>query len=106
MYADIRRLLSTLIQREIADPRLIGICITRIEPLHGGQELSVWVHRPDTGDTNTCVGHLNQFAPHFFHELRRAIPRRRLPKIVFRWDQSIESGGDMVRLLEAMEEQT
>ncbi len=103
LFADIRRLLSTLMQRDVADPRLLGVCITRLDPIHGGQKLHVWVHKPDVDDVDICVNRLNQLAPHFSHELRRAMPRRRLPRLVFVWDYSIEAGDDMVRLLRALE---
>lgn len=104
LYADIKRLLSTLMQRDIADPRLLGMCITRMEPSHGGQQLRVWVHKPDAVDTDVCVDRLNHLASHFSHELRRAMPKRRLPQLQFFWDKSIESGGDMIRLLHSLEE--
>jgi len=103
LHADIRRLLSTLMQRDIADPRLIGACITRTRSSHGGQKLQVWVHRPGEIDTDAFIGGLNKLAPHFSYELRRAMPRRRLPELVFLWDDAIEAGGDMVRLLHSLE---
>jgi len=106
LYTDIKRLLSTLMQRDIADPRLIGTCITRIEPSHGGQSVHVWVHKFDKCDTNVCIDRLNHLASHFAHELRRAMPKRRLPKLLFCWDKSIEEGGDMVRLLHSLEEKS
>jgi len=102
MLADIRRLLAILMQREIAEPRLLGLCITRLESIHGGRRLHVWVHKPGVDDTSGCVERLNQLSPHFYHELRRAMPRRRLPRLVFVWDESIEAGGDMLRLLRSL----
>ncbi len=104
LHADIRRLLSTLMRRDIADPRLEGVVVTRIEPLHGGHRVRVWVHRAEAVDTADCVARLNRLAPHFSHELRRALPRRRIPALEFCWDASIEAGNDMVRLLHMLEE--
>ncbi len=103
LHADIKRLLSTLMQRDIADPRLIGICITRIESLHSGQSVRVWVHKSDKVDTDVCVDRLNHLASYFSHELRLAMSRRRLPTLVFCWDKSIEEGGDMIRLLHTLD---
>lgn len=102
LYADIKRLLSTLMQRDIADPRLIGMCITRIEPSHGGQSVRIRVHKPDTDDTDVCIDRLNHLAAHFSHKLRRAMPKRRLPKLMFYWDKSIEDGSDMSQLLHSL----
>lgn len=104
LHTDIKRLLSTLMQRDIADPRLIGTCITRVDPSHGGQSVRVWVHKFDEGDTDVCIDRLNHLASHFSHELRRAMPKRRLPKLLFCWDKSIEDGGNMIRLLHSLEE--
>ncbi|MDQ6960697.1 MAG: ribosome-binding factor A [Mariprofundaceae bacterium] len=104
LHADIKRLLSTLMQRDIADPRLFSVCITRTESLHGGQSVRIWVHKPDVSDTDVCIDRLNHLASHFSHELCRAMPKRRLPKLLFCWDKSIEDGGDMVQLLHSLEE--
>ncbi len=104
LYADIRRLLSTLLRRDVADPRIEGVVVTRIEPFHGGHRVRVWVHRAEIEDTEDCVARLNRLAPHFARELRRALPRRRIPAIEFFWDASIEAGNDMVRLLHMLEE--
>jgi len=104
LYADIKRLLSTLMQRDIADPRLFGLCITRIEPLHGGQSVRILVHKPDEDNADVCIDRLNHLAAHFAYELRRAMPKRRLPKLLFYWDKSIEEGGDMIQLLDSLGE--
>ncbi len=103
LYADIRRLLSTLMRRDIADPRLEGVVVTRIEPFHGGHRVRVWVHRVEVEDADDCIARLNRLAPHFARELRRALPRRRIPVLEFHWDASIEAGSDMVRLLSMLE---
>lgn len=104
MYADMHRLLATLMQRDIADPRLAGISITRIEAVHGGQQVRVMVHKPgDESDRQVCIDRLNHLGPHFSHELRRAMPKRRLPGLKFCWDESIEGAANVTRLLNAME---
>jgi len=104
LSADIQRLLSQLMQREIADPRLMDISIARAEPAHGGQQRILWVHKPGEEEPDYCIRHLNRLAPHFSHRLRRSLPRRRLPKLVFRWDETIDSG--VLDLLHAIERRT
>jgi len=42
-------------------------------------------------------------APHFEHELRRAMPKRRLPKLQFRWDDAFEKSGDVLQMLRNLE---
>lgn len=103
LYADIHRLLATLMQRDIADPRLEGVCITRLEAVHGGQQLRVLVHKPGNVDQDVVIERLNHLASHFAHELRRAMPRRRLPGLRFFWDDSIDGAANVTHLLAAMD---
>ncbi len=102
LYADIHRLLATLMQRDIADPRLAGICITRIEAVHGGQQVRVMVHKPGEVDAKMVIEQLDHLASHFAHQLRHAMPKRRLPGLKFFWDHSIDGAANVTRLLNAM----
>jgi len=96
---DIHRLLTILMQREINDPKLFGIAVTRIEPSRGGQELTVYVHRMDSVDHAGLVHSLNRMRPHFEHEIRQALPKRRLPGISFKWDDVFDKSGVVLDLL-------
>jgi len=100
--ADIQRLLSTLLLRDVADPRFNGVSITRVEP-SGRQLLHVWVYHNGESEPETCVDSLNRMAPHFEHQLRRALPKRRLPKIQFQWDSAFEKSGDVLQMLRNLE---
>ncbi|OIO67810.1 MAG: hypothetical protein COW19_00890 [Zetaproteobacteria bacterium CG12_big_fil_rev_8_21_14_0_65_55_1124] len=102
LYADIHRLLATLMQRDIADPRLAGVCITRLEAVHGGQQVRVMVHKPGEVDQKMVVEQLEHLATHFAHQLRHAMPKRRLPGLKFYWDEAIDGAADVTRLLNAM----
>jgi ribosome-binding factor A len=104
LHADIHRLLTTLMQREISDPRLIGVGITRVEAVHHNHQLHIWVYRSGETDTQACVRSLNRLAPHFAHELRRALPRRRLPAIRFMWDEPFSEGGKVLDILKRLGE--
>jgi len=90
LYADIQRLLSVLLVREVADPRLQGVAITRLQAA-GKHSLTVWVHGIDL-DPVLCVEQLNRMRPHFEHALRRSLARRRLPSLRFRWDEAVDRG--------------
>lgn len=105
LHADIHRLLSTLMQRDIADPRLTDINITRIEPVAGGQSLIIWVHGYHTKDQTDCISRLNRLASHFTHELRHAMARRRLPGFSFQWDNAVDRGGEVLDVLQKLESQ-
>ncbi len=106
LYADMHRLLATLMQRDIADPRLQGVCITRLEPVHGGQQLRVLVHKPDEAEHQMCVDSLNRLSSHFMHQLRHAMPKRRLPGVKFYWDESIDEASKVTQLLASLDFKT
>ncbi len=102
LIADIQRLLSILLAREVSDPRVEGVCITRIESA-GRHHLVVHVHRTPAGDVGACMQALERMRPHFEHELRRAIPRRRIPSIRFAWDEAFDKGGEVMAMLARLE---
>ncbi len=103
LHADIHRLLSTLMRRDVADSRLRDINITRIEPTASGQRLIIWVHGFHTEDQTDCINRLNRLASHFIHELRHALARRHLPTISFHWDNAVDKGGEVLKILQSLE---
>lgn len=103
LQADLHRLLTTLMQREIDDPRLLGISITRLELSKGNQSLSVWIHRIGEENGGEAVEILNRLAPHFQHGLRRALPKKRIPDLRFKWDDAFDAGGQVLDLINKME---
>ena len=100
--ADVQRLLSTLLLRDVADPRFNGVSITRLE-ISGRQLMTVWVYHNGESDKSSCVEALNRMAPHFEHELRRVLTKRRMPKIKFKWDDAFQKSGDVLQLLRDLE---
>ncbi len=99
---DIQRLLSTLLLRDVADPRFNGVSITRVEAC-GSEHINIWVFHNAETDQKTCIQALNRMAPHFEHQLRRAFSKRRLPKIHFKWDDNFEKSGDVLQMLRDLE---
>lgn len=99
LQKDIHRLLTILMQREIDDPKLFGITVTRLEASKAKQGMTVFVHRMDEYDPAAVVGRLNKICPHFEHELRKALPKRRFPSLRFRWDDAFDKGGAVNDLL-------
>ncbi|MFQ5355421.1 MAG: ribosome-binding factor A [Mariprofundaceae bacterium] len=99
LQADIYRLLTQLMQREISDPRLADINITRVESTPSGHGMIIWIHRLEVKDAEECERGLNKLAPHFMHLLRHSLPKQRLPKIQFRWDIALEKGDKVLSLL-------
>ena len=102
LLADIQRLLSTLIIRDVADPRFAGVSITRLESF-GPQSLTVWVYHTGECDIEACMLTLTRMRPHFEHEIRHALGKRRLPRLNFRWDEAFEKSGDVLKILKGLE---
>lgn len=88
--ADLHRLLSILLQREVEDPRAMGVTITRVEESRKGRMLNVWVHRPNCQDREACIAVLQRLVPHFRFALRRALPGRKIPDLTFAWDDALD----------------
>ena len=103
LLTDIQRLLSTLLIRDVADPRLFNISITRVES-PGRQMVTVYVYRADEEDQKAILNALVKLTPHFEHELRRALPKRRLPRLRFKWDDAFEKSGDVLMMLRNLEQ--
>jgi ribosome-binding factor A len=99
LQKDIHRLLTILMQREIDDPKLFGITVTRLEPSRARQGMTVFIHRMDEDDPAAVVERLNKICPHFEHELRKALPKRRFPSLRFRWDDAFDKSGVVNDLL-------
>ncbi|MDQ6993386.1 MAG: ribosome-binding factor A [Mariprofundus sp.] len=99
---DIQRLLATLLLRDVADPRFSGVSITRVER-SGKQLVTVWVYRGNGCDAAICMSALERMTPHFQHELRRAMDKRKLPNLRFRWDENFEKSGAVMQMLRDLE---
>jgi ribosome-binding factor A len=102
LLADIQRLLSTLLLRDVADPRFAGASITRVES-SGRQSVTVWVYHTGECDVEACMQALERMTPHFEYELRHALAKRRLPRLRFRWDEAFEKSGDVLQMLRNLE---
>jgi len=103
LQTDIHRLLTTLMQREIDDPKLFGVTITRIEPSKAKQGMSIYVHRMEDADPKDIVDRLNKMLPRFEHELRRALPKKRFPSLRFRWDEAFDKSSSVLEVLNRLE---
>ncbi|MDX8394008.1 MAG: ribosome-binding factor A [Mariprofundales bacterium] len=104
LMADVRRLLSLAFQRDISDPALVGMYVTRVEPTAKSHEFRVWVHRHNETDSIACMQRFERVAPFITHELRKALPHRRFPKLSFCWDKGIEMGDEMIHLLRQLQD--
>ena len=91
--------LTTLLQRDVNDPCLLGTVITAVDVSRDNQSAVIKVHGMKRDESPLVVQRLMRLAPHFEHELRRVMKRKRFPKLHFVWDTALDTGNDMVERL-------
>jgi ribosome-binding factor A len=98
----IRREISELIQHHLRDPRLAGfIAVTDVETssdLHYARIFVSGVGGRQEGAGVLKV--LNAAAGHLRSELAKKVRLRHTPELSFHWDDSIERGDRILRLLD------
>ena len=98
----IRRELSELIQREVKDPRLDAfVSVTEVITSPDLKYAKVYVSCVSgKQEEQKILGVLSSAAGFLRTELAKKIKLRRIPELSFRWDDSIEHGDRILRLLD------
>ncbi|MDX8397814.1 MAG: 30S ribosome-binding factor RbfA [Mariprofundaceae bacterium] len=99
IQADIQRLLTIILQRDMNDPCLLGTVITNVDVSRDNQSAVIKVHGMKRENSAAVIDRLKRLRPHFEHSLRKALGKKRLPTLTFLWDDALDSGNDMVELL-------
>ncbi len=99
---DFHRLLTTLLQREVEDPMLVGISLTRLDLTDAQGHALAYVHSMLPVDKQECIHRLNKLSPHLSHLLRKAMSKKRLPELVFRWDDALDKTHDVMDTMQAI----
>ena len=99
----IKRELSEQIQRHLRDPRItMFIHVTAVDTSPDLRYARVYVSSAEgePGDRKQALDALVKAAGHLRTELARTIRIRRMPELSFHWDDSIERGDRILRLLD------
>lgn len=100
----IRKILSQLILREVADPRLQGITITEVELDPELLFATVYVNalgeEDRQGEVMFALARANGYLR---REVARRVHLRKAPELIFRWDESLERGERINALLSKLE---
>jgi len=99
---DFHRLLTTLLQRDVEDPMLVGISLTRLDLTDAQGHAIAYVHSMLPVDEKECVKRLNKLSPHLSHKLRKAMPKKRLPELIFRWDDALDKTHSVLDAMQAI----
>ena len=98
----IREELSDLLRREIKDPRLGGfVAITEVTTSADLKHATVFVSNiGNAGKRHETLDALTAAAGFFHHELTKRLTMRHIPGLSFQWDDSIERGERLLRLMD------
>ncbi len=103
MAGRIRQILSELLLREVSDPRLLGLTITRVELDQELQFARVWVNALGEEEREAeilmALGHAKGFLR---REVGKRVRLRKTPDLQFRWDATLEQGERMNQLIASL----
>ena len=104
MSGRIRKILSQLILREVADPRLQGITITEVEIDPELMFAKVYVNALGEEERQAEVMFALERAKGYLRrEVAKRVRLRKAPELVFYWDDSLERGERINELLSTLE---
>ena len=97
----IRQEISELLQRQIKDPRLSSfVAITDVSTSHDLKYAKVFVSCISGKEEKQEILSVLAGASGFFrNELARRLKLRRIPELSFQWDDSIERGTRLLKLI-------
>jgi len=99
--AEMQRVLSTLVSREVRDPRVGNVTFTSVSVAPDMSTARIWFVPFGDKHTPVEVGEgLNRAAGFLRGELGRALQLRHAPKLEFVYDQQIEHADKLTRLID------
>jgi ribosome-binding factor A len=104
--SQIRAELMDLLQREMKDPRLGFVTITRVETARDLGTAKVWVSiYGEEGERAQSMDALVRAAPWLRRKLGERLTIRHVPQLLLRRDDSIEAGDRVLRILREIEDE-
>jgi len=103
----IRRELSELIQHELRDPRLDSfVAVTEVNTSTDLRHAKIYVSCiSGKHEEQKILGVLDSASGFLRTELARKIRLRRIPELNFQWDDSIEHGDRILRMIENLHQE-
>jgi ribosome-binding factor A len=100
----IRHEISELLQRQVKDPRLGNfITVTAVDTSSDMRHAKVYVSRLEgIEEKQETLGALTSAAGFFRKELAIRLKLRRVPELNFQWDDSLERGDHLLRLIDRL----
>ncbi len=98
----IREELSDMLRRDVKDPRLgTFVTITAVKTASDLKNATIYVSYLGTAEERQAtIKALTAAAGFFHHELLKRLDLRHIPDLHFEWDDSIERGERLLRLMD------
>ena len=104
--SQIRSELMELLQREMKDPRIGFATITRVETARDLGSARVWVSILGTDEEReSSMRALTDAAPWLRRRLAERLTLRHMPQLVIKYDDAIEAGDRVLKLLREIDEE-
>jgi ribosome-binding factor A len=99
----IQRELSQLLQRHLSDPRIkLFLHVTAVDTAPDLSLAKIYISSAEgePEDRKTTMAALTSATGHLRTELAKVVNLRHMPELTFHWDDSIERGDRILRLLD------
>ena len=102
----IMHLMGELLERRIKAPRLAGVNITAVKVSPTLREATIYVSSLDGVAVKSEILSSLEHAKGFVRrEVGQRLQLRSVPELHFKWDESLESGDHVLRLLDELKEE-
>ena len=97
----LREEIETLVEGELADPRIGLVSVTSVHVADDGRSAEVWVHvEGDDREADRSLAGLEAAREYIRHELVERLRLRRAPELYFRLDRAEQAKARVEQLLE------
>jgi ribosome-binding factor A len=97
--AQLRRELGELVHAAVRDHALPSVSVSDVEVTRDLEWATVWVTALMPDQSAVVVKALKELAPEFRHALSKSMILRRVPQLKFKYDESVDTGERIERLL-------
>lgn len=97
--AELRREVGTLVHSAVRDYGLPSVSVSDVEVTRELDWATVWVTALDPQQSQEAVKALKELAKEFRHALSKSMRLRRVPELRFKYDESVDQGERVERLL-------
>lgn len=102
----IQFLISELLERRIKDPRLTMVSVTAVKTSPTLREATIYVSALEgVAVRDEVMDGLEHAKGYLRREVGRRLQLRNVPELTFKWDESLESGDHVLRLLDDLKEE-